>query len=136
MDEREFKQAVDEVLASLGQGDDQEEVRRPFYGFALDEQAIRGLELVAEFLPRADDDPYMWKWVVNALHDALHGFFCLALRRTDGAQLLIEKHERETYRRWNQERQVGSGFSVPGKQRVDLSLNLYEKTQVRTIVSL
>ena len=78
-----------------------------WHRFDLDGQALDALRHVANMLPRALDDPYLWKWIVIAMFDALHGFFGLALRRGDGAQLLTEKHEVRTYKRWDEERRRG-----------------------------
>ncbi len=88
------------------------------------------MRLLAELLPRTATDPYLWKWVVAATHDALHGFMGLALRRTDGAQFLIDKHERQTYDRWEQERREYQPLPHDEGSRVDRFLNLFEKIQV------
>ncbi|MDP9363237.1 MAG: hypothetical protein M3Q10_03210 [Chloroflexota bacterium] len=101
----------------------------PVHAFRLDEQAVRALRFVAELLPRAAADPYLWKWVVAATHDALHGFMALALRRTDGAQLRIPKHERQTYDRWERERQQYRPLPHDEGDRIDQFLNLFEKIQ-------
>jgi hypothetical protein len=99
-----------------------------WHSFDLDGQAVDALRHVAELLPRAVDDPYLWKWIVIAMFDALHGFFGLALRRGDGAQLLSEKHEQRTYQRWNEERRRGGPIIERDPDRIDETRNLYLKT--------
>ncbi|MDP9473182.1 MAG: hypothetical protein M3Q71_21390 [Chloroflexota bacterium] len=102
--------------------------RLPAYiGFDLDAQAVDALAMATDQIHRVQADPFAWKWVVIALHNALHGFMGLALRRTDGAQLLIEKHERRTYAHWERERQAEQFLHDPGPTRIDAFLNLYEK---------
>lgn len=101
----------------------------PWHGFHLDDQAVRALHLLAELLPCTAANPYLWKWVVAATHGALHGFMALALRRTDGAQLLVPKHERQTYERWERDRQRYRPLPHDEGRRVDQFLNLFEKVQ-------
>ncbi len=102
--------------------------RLPAYiGFDLDAQAVDALAMATDRIHWVQADPFAWKWVVIALHNALHGFMGLALRRTDGAQLLIEKHERRTYAHWERERQAERFLPDPGPTRIDTFLNLYEK---------
>jgi len=45
-------------------------------------EAVRALEQAALLLPQVAADPYAWKWVVLALHNALQGFMVLALQGT------------------------------------------------------
>lgn len=101
----------------------------PWHGFDQSDQAVGALGLVAHLLPQVGDDAYLWKWVIVGLHDALQGFVGLALRRTDGAQLLTSKHEEETYERWRREREAGAPVLEVGKRSVDSFLNLFEKIQ-------
>jgi hypothetical protein len=99
-----------------------------YHRFDLDGQAVDALRHVSELLPRAVDNPYLWKWIVIAMFDAMHGFFGLALRRGDGAQLLTEKHEVRTYKRWNEERRRGKAITQREPDRVDQTRGLYLKT--------
>ena len=101
----------------------------PYQSFDLAEQAVDALHVTSEFLGRVVDDPFAWKWVVIALHNALHGFMGLALRSSHGAQLLSKKHERRTYELWEKERQLGQPIGRPTEVRVDEFLNLYEKVK-------
>jgi hypothetical protein len=104
-------------------------VADPWYSFRLDEQAVGALKIVAEMLPQTIEEPYRWKWVVVALHDALYGFMGLALRRSDGAQLLTLKHERQQYARWQREREQGGPIVERSPTRIDQFLNFFEKIQ-------
>ena len=99
-----------------------------WHRFDLDGQAVDALRHVAALLPQAVDEPYLWKWTVIAMFDALHGFFGLALRGSDGAQLLTDKHEIRTYRRWNEERRRGKAITQREPDRVDETRSLYLKT--------
>jgi hypothetical protein len=98
-----------------------------WHSFDLDRQAIDALRHVADLLPRAPADPYLWKWIVIAMFDAMHAVFGLALRRGDGAQLLTKQHERRTYRRWNDERRLGHAILDRAPDRVDDTRSLYAK---------
>lgn len=102
-----------------------------WHSFDLDGQAVDALRHVAELIPRAVTDPYLWKWVVIAMFDAMHGFFGLALRRGDGAQLLTPKHEQRTYQRWNEERRLGRPIIEREPDRIDWTRNLYAKVKDR-----
>ncbi len=72
--------------------------------FDLDEQTVDALELTLDHLRRAPGRPLSWKWVVVGMHAALHGSFGLALRRTEGAQLLPRWQERQYWERVDRER--------------------------------
>lgn len=113
--------------------------------FDLEGQTVDGLELTLEHLRRASDRPMSWKWVVIGMHAALHGSFGVALRRTDGAQLLPPEQERQYWERVDRER-ANQAPEVPiyyarkvestsskrprvVERRVDQFLNLFRKTQ-------
>ena len=102
---------------------------QPYHSFTIEGQAVGALRLLAELLPRTQSDPSWWKWVVIASHDSLYGFMGLALRRTDGAQLLIPRHERMRYVRWSRERSEGRPILEAEPSRTDGFLNLFEKLQ-------
>jgi excisionase family DNA binding protein len=130
--EKEFDSFVANLAESLfGPVDENAPV---YYGpprwhsFDLDGQAIDALRHVSNLLPRAAQDPYLWKWIVMAMFDALHAFFGLALRRGDGAQLLTKKHEERTYKRWNEERRRRQAIIKHEPDRVDETRSLYAKT--------
>jgi hypothetical protein len=102
-----------------------------WYSFRLDEQAVGALGLLAELLPHAVRDPYLWKWAVIATHDALHGFKGLALRPVgSGAQMRVPKHEQRAYALVERERHEGRPIPEDTGDRVDQFLGLFEKLQV------
>jgi hypothetical protein len=105
--------------------------RRPsvFYSFRQAEQAIDALRFLADLLERAPADPYLWKWVALAMHDAFQGFMGLALRGSHGAQLLVPKHEQRQYQTWAEERRLGRASPTRPPRQVDSFLNLYKKIQ-------
>lgn len=100
-----------------------------FYSFRHAEQATDALRVLAELIPRAPTDPYLWKWVVSLMHDALHGFMGLALRGSHGAQLLTPEQEQQTYARWAEERRLGRLIAPSEPRQIDSFLNLYQKIQ-------
>lgn len=51
-------------------------------------EAVLAICMVKEMLNRVSDEPYYWKWVVLALHNALQGFMVLALQGSDGLRVL------------------------------------------------
>jgi hypothetical protein len=122
-----LRQLVDSFFGQIPEGTPTYHGPPRWHRFDLDGQAVDALRHVGDLLPRAVDDPYLWKWIVIAMFDALHGFFGLALRRSDGAQLLSEKHEQRTYKRWNEERKLGKAIQRE-PDRVDETRNLYLKT--------
>jgi hypothetical protein len=101
----------------------------PFYSFRQDEQAIDALRFLADLLERAPEDPYVWKWVVLAMHDALQGFMGLALRGSHGAQLLVPKHEQREYRTWAEEYRIGRMSPTRPPRQFDSFRGLYAKIQ-------
>jgi hypothetical protein len=101
----------------------------PLYSFRQADQAIDALRFLADLLERAPTDPYLWKWAVLAMHDALQGFMGLALRGSHGAQLLVPKHEQREYRTWIEERRAGGISPTRGPRQFDSFRNLYAKIQ-------
>jgi hypothetical protein len=122
-----FNQLAETIFGPIPEGTATYHGPPRWHSFDLNGQTIDALRHVAELLPRAVDDPYLWKWIVIATFDALHGFFGLALRRGDGAQLLSQDHERRTYKRWKQERLRGGPIVERKPDRVDETRNLYLK---------
>ncbi len=51
-------------------------------------EAVRALEQTAVQLAQVGSDPYLWKWVIIALHNALQGFMVLALQGTWNIRVL------------------------------------------------
>ncbi len=101
----------------------------PYHSFGVGEQAVDALAKTVSELAKVEVDPFAWKWAIIALHNALHGFMGLALRGSHGARLLIPKHERQKYARWERERALGRPIFEVEKERVDAFLDLYAKIQ-------
>src|SRR5688500_17457628 len=89
-----------------------------YHRFDLGGQAVDALSKTALELAKVEVDPFAWKWVVIALHNALHGFMGLALCGSHGAQLLTPKHERQKYEWWTRERELGCPIVEIEKERV------------------
>ena len=53
-------------------------------------EAIKGLEMVERLLPDLLKDPYIWNWVIIALHVSLQGFMVAALKGSSGLAVLRE----------------------------------------------
>jgi hypothetical protein len=89
-------------------------------------EAVFSLEMVCDQLPRAQHNIHYWKWVVIALHNALQGYMVLALRGSDGLNILTEK----CAKKWKAVWKSGSGQFPP--RRLDGFMNLYNKIQAGT----
>ena len=84
------------------------------------EEAVSALEMVAEQSARVQEDPYRWKWVILATHNALQGFMVLALRGSNGLLALRD----EVAGAWLKAHREGRS---PPQERLDSFLNLYKK---------
>ena len=51
-------------------------------------ETVSDFEMFAEQLNRINDDPRRWKWAVIALHSGLQGMMVLALKGSDGLNVL------------------------------------------------
>ena len=86
------------------------------------EEAVRSLEW-AEIQSRSlAADPYLWKWVFVALHNAAQGFMVLALWNGNGLLTLRPK----VAAKWLAAHETGSPFPV---EKLDEFLNLYAKVK-------
>ena len=86
------------------------------------EEAVRSLEwaeLQARGLPT---DPYMWKWVIIALHNATQGFMVLSLWNGNGLNTLRPK----VAAKWLRAYEAGGPFPA---EKLDEFLNLYAKVK-------
>jgi hypothetical protein len=84
------------------------------------EEAVSALEMVAEQSVHVREDSYRWKWVVLAVHNALHGFMVLALRGGDGLRPLRDHVAGAWLKAYREGRS-------PPQERLDSFLNLYKK---------
>ena len=55
------------------------------------EEAVRSLEWAEQQANAISEDPYQWKWVLIALHNAVQGFMVLALWNGNGLLTLRDK---------------------------------------------
>lgn len=55
------------------------------------EDVLTSVELVANLLPAAEQDPLLWKWILVAAHNGLQGAMVCALSGTDGTGALSER---------------------------------------------
>lgn len=86
------------------------------------EEAVSALEMMAEQSARVQNDPYRWKWVILAAHNALQGFMVLALRGSDGLLPLRDKVAQAWLKAYREKRN-------PPQERLDSFPNLYKKIQ-------
>lgn len=86
-------------------------------------EAVVSLEMVAECLQKVNRNVHYWKWVVIALHNALQGYMVLALKGTDGFNVVT----RECRKEWIAARKRQDEWFP--ERRLDSLLNLYKKIQ-------
>lgn len=86
------------------------------------EEAVRSLEWAATQSLLIEKDPYLWKWVLVSLHNAVQGFLVLALWNGNG--LLTMKPKLAA--KWLKALEDSAPF--PG-DRLDDFLSLYEKAK-------
>lgn len=56
-------------------------------------EPLNAIVMAKEFLERSDQDPYNFKWVIIAIHNALQGFMVLALMGTSSLSIIRWKEE-------------------------------------------
>ena len=96
--------------------------RRAFLRTSEHEEAVRSLEW-AELQARGlETDPYLWKWVIIALHNATQGFMVLALWNGNGL-LTLRPHVAE---KWLKAYENGGPFPA---EKLDDFLKLYAKVK-------
>ena len=86
------------------------------------EEAIRSLEWAEQQARSLADDPYLWKWVLIALHNATQGFMVLALWNGNGLLALRDK----IAAKWLSAYENGGPYPV---EKLDEFLNLYKKVK-------
>ena len=63
------------------------------------DETVSDFEMLAEQLNRITDDPHRWKWAVIALHSGLQGMMVLALKGSDGLNVLRDV-DKERWMEW------------------------------------
>lgn len=86
------------------------------------EEAIRSLEWAEQQARSLADDPYFWKWVLIALHNATQGFMVLALWNGNGLLALRDK----IAAKWLSAYEKGDPYPV---EKLDEFPNLYKKVK-------
>jgi hypothetical protein len=86
------------------------------------EEAVRSLEWAELQVRSVTTDPYLWKWVFIALHNAAQGFMVLALWNGNGLLTLRLKNSEKWLRAYEQ----GGPFPA---EKLDEFLNLYAKVK-------
>jgi hypothetical protein len=91
------------------------------------EEAVFALEVVAEWLERAERDIGYWKWVILALHNAVQGFMVLALRGSNGLCPLKD----DIAKKWLSAYESGKPYPT---EKIDTFLNLYKKVKSKEMM--
>jgi hypothetical protein len=63
-----------------------------------EQEAVEGARFLKLMLRQARADPYFWKWVVVAMHNAVHACFVLALKGTWPVNLLPDEIRKKVLR--------------------------------------
>ena len=86
------------------------------------EEAVRSLEWTARQADEVSSDPYLWKWVLISLHNAVQGFMVLSLWNGNGLLALRDR----VAAKWIAAHEDGGPYPV---EKLDEFLNLYSKVK-------
>ena len=84
-------------------------------------ETVSALEAAADELERAQGDPYRWKWVILTLHSAVQGMMALALKGSNGLNVL----KSDDAKRWLDAYE--NDAPLLADLEMDSFLNLYKK---------
>jgi hypothetical protein len=87
------------------------------------EEAVRSIEWAASQAKELANDPYMWKWVLISLHNAVQGFMVLALWNGNG---LLTRSD-ESAAAWLKEHRSNKLEKKYPAERLDSFLKLFAK---------
>lgn len=59
-------------------------------------ETANAMKMAAQFAEGLESDPYLWRWVIIALHSAAQGVMVLSLRHGNGLLALSD----ESYAAW------------------------------------
>ncbi len=90
-------------------------------------ETVSALEAAADELERAQGDPYRWKWVILTLHSAVQGMMALALKGSNGLNVL----KSDDAKRWLDAYE--NGTPLLADLEMDSFLNLYKKIKSDTV---
>jgi hypothetical protein len=93
-----------------------------------DREIAKALEKLAEELDRTKTDPYAWKWVILALHNAIQATIVRAISGGDQAGALTDKSQKET-RAWLRSQRDGKGAGEMPDQFLADFLELYKRAK-------
>ncbi|MPZ68792.1 MAG: hypothetical protein GEU71_04605 [Actinobacteria bacterium] len=89
-------------------------------------EGVHALEMVVEQLKEVLEDPYRWKWVVVATHNALHAFMVADVSGSDLLGAMTEKYAKH----WREQYEKGEHPKKP--ERLADFPELFERTQIQT----
>ena len=84
-------------------------------------EAVSALEAVTDELERVQGDPYRWKWVILTLHGLVQGMMALALKGSNGHNVLKSADAKRLALA------IENGTPIPTDLKMDSFLNLYKK---------
>ncbi len=67
-------------------------------------ETVSDFEMFAEQLKRTADDPHRWKWAIIALHSGLQGMMVLALKGSNGLNVLSDENKKQWLKWHNSDR--------------------------------
>lgn len=83
-------------------------------------EAIAALEFVAELMSRVNQNLYLWKWIVIALHNAVQAYMVLALKGTSPARVVRKDQGKRLALAEAAQRNVSSGFQAQEHESVNV----------------
>ncbi len=84
-------------------------------------ETVSALEAAADELERAQGDPYRWKWVILTLHSTVQGMMVLALKGSNGLNILKSDDAKRLALA------IENGTPIPTDLKMDSFPNLYKK---------
>ncbi|MBE0658275.1 MAG: hypothetical protein IH602_11335 [Bryobacteraceae bacterium] len=88
-------------------------------------EVAHAMAMAANFARGVESDPHLWRWIILALHSAAQGAMVLSIRHGNGLLAL----SRTSYAEWMAAYEKNE---PPPRERLDNSLDLYEKVKHRT----
>lgn len=88
-------------------------------------EGVHALEMVVEQLREVLQDPYRWKWVIVATHNALHAFMVAAVSGSDLLGAMTERYAKH----WREQYEKGEHPSMP--ERLADFPELFERAQTQ-----
>ena len=89
-------------------------------------EAVSDFEMFSEQVRRVTADPHRWKWTIISLHSGIQGLMVLALRGSNGLNVLDDKDKKRWLDWYNSGQDDGSR---PRDLKLASFLTLYERTK-------